>query len=544
SLTTNNQTMLKNSTPQSSSNTLARAWRTSGWTASALLWALLVAYLIVNKPVALLGIPPIYIGELVLACVLFAAVGRYREFVIEPVRRAWTFRLIAIFFLYGVARVALDVPDFGLLALRDGVIVFYALLVFLAPAVWSRHSAFSQSERETTLPTQVARVLLPASLLAAGWAAAIAYGYIDIWQLGGGFFAETKPDFLTLAAAIAFWVFTISAMKHQPFFPSIHNQKSKIKNSLMFLVAIVISLNCLWLMLHLPTRAVHLSLGPLLLISVIVWAFTRRRRMLVWIVGGLVLLAGVVVITPRIKQNVTAVCRKYAPNENLNFSIRQVELNLLKNPEVYPQFNVNLDLMNLTEKARRERWQSIFSIDQKEFETLAGQRAADATEWRLTFWLRSFYYTLHHAPIFGIGFGKNITNVNRRAPDLRSRESLAWRMFIPAMSVQNRNPHSAHLTIFTRMGLIGLSLWLAILGLIFVSALRSCWFYRRMAASGNQLNATEHYRCAFWDTLTVLGVWVIYLTTMSFSVVLENPFGGMWFWALTGVLVFSRTAKE
>jgi O-antigen ligase len=251
---------------------------------------------------------------------------------------------------------------------------------------------------------------------------------------------------------------------------------------------------------------------------------------------------------PRVEKTATGMLaavykveRRYAPDENLDFSIRQVELDLLKDPETYPHFDFDLDLMNLDDRARRERWESLFDPDEDKFQTLEGRRGAHANEWRLTFWLRSFYYTWRHAPLFGIGFGQNITNLNRQPPDLRSRESFAWRMFIPAMSVQNRNPHCAHLTVFTRLGLLGLALWLAILLSILAAALRSCWVHARAelkCRAENRAEAAEAHRCAFWDTLTVLGVWLIYLTAMSFGVVLENPMGGMWFWALTGVLAF------
>jgi hypothetical protein len=40
----------------------------------------------------------------------------------------------------------------------------------------------------------------------------------------------------------------------------------------------------------------------------------------------------------------------------------------------------------------------------------------------------------------------------------------------------------------------------------------------------------------------LLGVWLIWLCAMSFGVVLEGPMGGMWFWALTGVLASWNSA--
>jgi hypothetical protein len=140
---------------------------------------------------------------------------------------------------------------------------------------------------------------------------------------------------------------------------------------------------------------------------------------------------------------------------------------------------------------------------------------------------------MSRAPVFGIGLGTNLTYLLRNTP--------AWPIFIDSVRLDppNRNPHCAHVTIFTRLGLLGLALWLGILGTVCVCALRTCWYHRQRASSPDLApEEAALHRTHFWDGVTVLGVWLIYLWAMSFGVVLEGPFGGIWFWALTGVLAW------
>jgi hypothetical protein len=174
----------------------------------------------------------------------------------------------------------------------------------------------------------------------------------------------------------------------------------------------------------------------------------------------------------------------------------------------------------------------MFTSDPNAFATLAGQRGAHANLWRMIFWQRTFNYVSKNAPLAGIGMGPNITNLNRLTP--------AWPMFIPAMSVGLRNPHSAHLTIFARLGAIGLGLWCLILALTAWKSLEALWGHRIESVNPDVLDVDRAlHRRAFFDILALFGVWLIYLTTMSLSVTLENPMGGIPFWALTGVLLRS-----
>jgi hypothetical protein len=155
------------------------------------LWALLAGYLIFNKPFALLGFPPLLVGELVLACVLLSLLGRLQCVVAEPLRRSWAFRLLAVLWLYGVVRALTGYQYHGWWALRDSVTVTYAYVAFAVPAAWAvlaagrvkreADSARAGAELEAgarEFPAHVAGVLVPCATLAALWSAAMLYGWV------------------------------------------------------------------------------------------------------------------------------------------------------------------------------------------------------------------------------------------------------------------------------------------------------------------------------------------------------------------------------
>src|SRR5687767_2155231 len=90
--------------------------------AAALLAVLLAGYVIFNKPFATLGWPPIYIGEIAIALALLAVLPSFKVTFVEPVKRSWTFRLMAAFIVYGALRAFVDYFTHGQWAARDSVI--------------------------------------------------------------------------------------------------------------------------------------------------------------------------------------------------------------------------------------------------------------------------------------------------------------------------------------------------------------------------------------------------------------------------------------
>jgi hypothetical protein len=490
--------------------------------AALLLAVLLIGYIIFNKPFATLGRQPVYIGEIIIAIALLALLPTFRIAFIEPLRQSWAMRLIAAFFAYGTVRALIDYSTHGEWALRDSVIATYALVAFVAPTLWRLASPPVTTE---PLATRIAAILLPVSLWSAVWAAAILFGYIN---LQSGFWASNKPDFSTLAAALAMWMCAVALLRNFALirWPVVPSDLVRIGGTGLIFLALTFLAGTL--MLRLPTRAVYISVLPLAAISVITFAKGRAQKIAVAVGAAVILLAGSVFFGSRYTPLLREIDQKYALHDNLDFSVNDLEIEGRNTAENFGTFTDGLDLSHISQKGFTERLASVVSPDENKFETLEGRRAAHAGEWRLAFWQRSFYYTLHHAPISGIGFGENVTNL--------MRHSGAWEMYKPAMSLGNRNPHSGHLTVFVRLGFFGVALWLAILALVFWSALRTCWRYRDLGWREKYTVNTMYYRRAFFGMLAIFGVWLIYLTAMSFGVVLENPFGGMVFWALSGVI--------
>lgn len=495
------------------------------WLAGVLFWFLLGGYLIFNKPFALLGYPPLYIGEVVLAFVVLATLDSFNQAYLNRITQSWTLRLIALFLAYGVLRVFTGFFYNPFYAIRDGATVGYALLVFIAPVAWANAGSLlvkPRADRKTLpiprddLPASIAHVVSILSVPAAIWAGFIQFGTVKPP-------AELKVDFLTMSTAVACWVWFMAAIKYNPV-PS--PATSRTKSVAFCLGSLGISWLAFKLLLMLPTRAVWLSAAPLSL--AVILALCRGSRVWLWSLG--VLVALVVLAGAYKTRSFLEVENEYALNRDLNFSINKVETDLAAAPEVLPKFKFEEATSGTSEEEQGERLMSLMNPNADQLHTRQGMVGREAVRWRAAFWIRCYDYTMENSPFFGIGFGNNLTNL--------LRNTAAWPLFIPSMSVGNRSPHSAHVTILTRLGLVGLLLWFAILASVSIGALRTCWHHSALAANEESAELKTVHRRRFWDGLTVFGLWIIYLWSMSFGVVLEGPMGGMWFWSLTGVLAY------
>ncbi|MGD0094275.1 MAG: hypothetical protein ABSE73_30575 [Planctomycetota bacterium] len=497
---------------------------------AALLGALLAGYLIFNKPFAKLGVGQFYVGEMVLACVLLSLLGRLDEVFVRPCRRSWTFRLIALFWLYGVVRALTGYTEHGCWALRDSVVATYSLAAFLAPAVWGdlvppRDWHGSQFGKMQELPGRLLLWLLPVATLGALWTADVFFG----WTMQSLWVGESKADFLALAVAVAAWLWAVTALRAAPWQQGGRGDAGT--RTAACAGAAVLAVEAFLLVKALPTRTVWLVLGPLAALTAAAWASTPARRR-ICLAAGLGLVCAAAFKLRDLPRSFGEFDRRFELAQVMEFSSDGLEVWLRQHPERYPRLALTKAIAG-GEKAEKERWQSLMTPDESQFETEAGQRGAHAVEWRAVFWLRCWHYVLHRAPVLGVGFGTNLVNLLRFTP--------AWPIYIDNLRLDppNRTPHCAHVNIFARLGLLGLALWLAILALVLWGAMRTLWCYDRFAASGLfPPEKAAACRLRFWDGLAILGVWVIYLWAMTFGVVLEGPIGGIWFWALTGVLAW------
>jgi hypothetical protein len=141
----------------------------------------------------------------------------------------------------------------------------------------------------------------------------------------------------------------------------------------------------------------------------------------------------------------------------------------------------------------------------------SGSNIESTKGWRLIWWRHIIQYTLFGPYRWtGKGFGVNLA-VEDGPPGMTAEES------------KLRSPHNGNLTVLARMGVPGMTLWVA-MNLTFVFSLARA--YRRAVRMGAQ----------FWTNLNlwILCYWLAALINMSFDVYLEGPQGGIWFWSIIG----------
>jgi O-antigen ligase len=137
----------------------------------------------------------------------------------------------------------------------------------------------------------------------------------------------------------------------------------------------------------------------------------------------------------------------------------------------------------------------------------------DNNLFRTVWWRSVIDETLEANPYTGLGFGHDIA------------ERFA-RVYYPEGSEEfsARSPHNVLLTIFARMGAVGLLLFLAALSVVAVRTWRAIRAGPESAAPW----------CAAW----------VILISACFGVVLEGPMGAVVFWTLLGVAHASSTAGD
>jgi hypothetical protein len=138
-----------------------------------------------------------------------------------------------------------------------------------------------------------------------------------------------------------------------------------------------------------------------------------------------------------------------------------------------------------------------------DYEYSASRKSVVAVDWRKEYWTWVLEQNSASLPsmLFGVGFGPDLTPQTAALKFTRSRER------------PNRNPHSIAVSVFGRMGLIGLALWLAWHVAFFFLQWR--WLSRaKRAADGWQVDLA-----VFLTTYVIL-----MLTAALFGVLLESPF--------------------
>jgi O-Antigen ligase len=145
------------------------------------------------------------------------------------------------------------------------------------------------------------------------------------------------------------------------------------------------------------------------------------------------------------------------------------------------------------------------------YRSSVGDSSASNNQFRTVWWTTVFNETMQRGPWFGLGFGYDLTAGFLRAYFPTGGEDTAT----------TRSPHSIWVTIFGRMGVIGLLSFSAVVFFMFRDAFRGA----RLVARGRQPTETLVNWCAV----------MIILGSASFGVVLEGPMGGILFWSFLGL---------
>ncbi|HYC69899.1 MAG TPA: O-antigen ligase family protein [Opitutaceae bacterium] len=138
----------------------------------------------------------------------------------------------------------------------------------------------------------------------------------------------------------------------------------------------------------------------------------------------------------------------------------------------------------------------------------------DNNRFRYIWWRNVLVDTWTQNPVLGLGFGADLAGsfLQEYYPD-------------SAEEFTARSPHNYHLSVFGRLGLVGVAAWL--------------WVCLALAQCGWRSLRQDHDAAgwALWSVVTVIVV------SASFGVVLEGPMGAVPFWMIAG-LAASRLTKQ
>jgi hypothetical protein len=159
--------------------------------------------------------------------------------------------------------------------------------------------------------------------------------------------------------------------------------------------------------------------------------------------------------------------------------------------------------------AFEDRYSSMFDwFSTKKYNSELGDIKAGANEFRRYFWTSVIRQTNSVNPVFGRGFGYDFL------PEFQSYyRGGDW--------TSTRSPHNYFVTVYGRMGIVGILLWVAILSYMIRGTLR--------CARAVRLGEEETRPLIYWSC-----AWVI-LVSAAFGVVLEGPMGAVPFWTFLGI---------
>jgi len=380
---------------------------------------------------------PLLPGEVTLAVGGAALVVR-RAFERTPiVRRNLLNGALLAWMVFGAVRLPWDLHSFGILALRDFAMVYYAGYFFIGQAMGSHAPSVRALSRALTaaffaLPFVVVALRLDSELvLRLTW-----HGIPLIFH---------KPD-ITAAGLVAMigWLWSL--------FERNRNRKWLVLAAVAFpLLATLES----------PRAAIVALVGVTLF-----WVGAHRWKLVAFEAG------------------VTAGCLTVA------FALFIVGKSEFTQTASYATYERIVSLVD---------WYGSRSYDNPDSGSVGYNN-----RFRVVWWQAVATETLEQAPIFGLGFGADLAD-----------RFLAEYDRVDAEDFTARSPHSMIMSVFGRMGTLGLALWI----LVTIGLVRQTL----------QAFAQRNFEAMGWWSVA----WTFWISG-CFGVVLEGPMGAVLFWSAAG----------
>jgi hypothetical protein len=467
------------------------------------LGALLAGYAFAGRGFAHLGVPPVYLGEFVMALGLVATgVAAVRTKL--QLSRSWLVVLLVGFMLLGLARTVPYLSTYKADALRDGTLWGYAIFALML---------FALLDRDWVL--RLFRL----------------YGYMAIVFLFWGPVAYFIFVNYTVQVSPGSFVFVNTIIPNAPgsdvpiLFFKAQDMAVQTAGAIAFLVLgtpLVSRLrDFLWrLGAALPASwmvytTTSITRGGLLAIMAaagvlsVVGVAARRTRNWAPVLAAAVLFGAVVL------SGLTLPAYQSGSGPHTSPTAAQLAPASSAAPAPVPTPAPTPTPVPASTQNRSvdttQWWENITSI----FLGSSNIQLEQTKSFRLAWWDTIINETFN-GPYFwtGRGFGANLADVEG----------------FPSLDQVLRDPHNTHLSVLARMGVPGFVLWILLQGAFALLLLRALLAFRR--TGDQQLAAVAAWVLVFWTAMMV---------DTAFDPYLEGPQGGIWFWVLFGLgLVLMR----
>jgi hypothetical protein len=449
------------------------------------LGVLLLGYMFLGRGFAHVGVPPLFVGEVVLViglvCTTIVLVRTW-----PPRRPSVVVALLLAFMVLGALRTIPYLPQYGVVALRDAVLWGYGIFALMLYVLADRD-------------------VISRALRGFGWIVPIFAAWLPIsWTLFGILSREIDPTRPGDVIPLVFFksgdmtVHIVGVIAFLVIVPALMTRST-------FWWRALVAVPLIWTLLVAGTSsraamvAAAFGIGTIILLA-------RNRRWQPLLVGGVVAMliftiptapVGVVPPSPTPTHTPVATQPERTPRPTPTASPVVVEPSPgRRQVEIGQLFDNLVSIIGSTSNA-----------------ALDGPRA-----FRLAWWSEIVEYTVFGEYFWtGKGFGVNLANDDG---------------FQPTADQSMRAPHNSHMSILARMGVPGFVLWILLQIGFFVALLRAIVSHRR---GGDTLLAAAG--------ALVLVYWVAIMINTSFDPYIEGPQGGIWYWSVFGLgLVIARLA--